>query len=115
MKARRSVLPTLTEVIEVDDARADVEPATLAPESMPMEPPLPHAAAAGGDLKTQVLDALRPRIDALLRERLREVIAADLSRLAEDTVRRVRGDLASAIRTLASEAVDEALARRRKS
>lgn len=116
MSTQRGVLPRLTEVIEVDAGglSADSRPAALAPESMPMEllPVLP--VDTGADLKARMLEALLPRIDALLEERLREVLTTRLSRLAEDTAHRVRGELAGAVQTLVAQAVEDVLARRNK-
>lgn len=116
MSAQRGVLPTLTEVITLDDDVLDAPQHAneLPADSMPMET---HAALGNrphDELIEQVLQLLRPRIDALLKERLREVLATQLSQLAEDTVYRVRGDVADAVHAMATAAVKEALARERK-
>ncbi len=115
MTPQRGAPPTLTEVIELDaDALPVAEgPASLPPESMPMESPA-AAIDTGAALTTQVLEALRPRIDALLEARVREVLAPQLSRLADDALQCVRRELASAVRALVAQAVDEVLARRSK-
>ncbi len=116
MTADRGALPTLTEVIDVEGELppAGAAPVPLPPESLPIELPSSAAVDPGDELTAQVWDALRPRIDALLKDRLREVLATELSLLAEDTVHRVRGELASAVQGLVAQAVEDVLARRRK-
>ena len=116
MSRQRSVVPTLTEVITIETDRIDASPSPseCPAESQPMEVQPEVAGAAGDALVAQVLQLLRPRIDALLKERLREVLATQLSQLAEDTVYRVRGDVADAVHALAADAVKDVLARQRK-
>lgn len=113
MSGQRRVLPTLTEVITIDSDAAEAlsEPVALLTEAMPMEPTPALAGLSTDDLVAQVMQTLRPRIDALLRERLREVLATQLSQLAEDTVLRVRGELVEALPILAAEAVKDVLGR----
>lgn len=116
MTTQRGALPTLTEVIDiaVDALPPATAPKPLPPEALPLEsnPAMPQDTAAA--LSTQVFEALRPRIDALLEARLREVLAPQLARLADDTVQYLRVELASALQVLVGQAVDEVLARRRK-
>lgn len=116
MTAHRGALPTLTEVIDVTaDARMPViGAAALPPESLPLEgnAPLPVDGRAG--LTTQVLEALRPRLDVLLDARLQAALAPQLSRLADELVQSLRAELASTLQTLVTQAVDEVLARQRK-
>lgn len=117
MTAHRGTLPTLTEVIaiEADVPMQATGPASLPPESLPLEAqPMLQAADLGAALTTQVLEALRPRIDALLQARLQAAMAPQLARLADDLVHELRGELASALQALVAQAVDEVLARRRK-
>lgn len=116
MSGQRGVLPTLTEVItlESDATEASQGPSVLPDESLPMELQPEVAGGVADELIAQVLMTLRPRIDALLKERLREVLATQLSQLAEETVYRVRGDVADAVHALAADAVREVLARQRK-
>lgn len=100
MTHKRGVLPTLTEVIE----GAQVQTAA------------PAVAAASDDaaaLTAEILDALQPRIDALLEARLREALAPQLARLADGAVRGVRLEIAASLQTLVAQAVADALARRR--
>ena len=116
MTAQRGALPTLTEVIDIEAAALApaAGSAPLPPESAPLEsqPVVPADKAAA--LTTQVLETLRPRIDALLESRLQAVMAPQLARLANDVAERLRGELASAMQVLVAQAVDEVLARRRK-
>jgi len=121
MTSHRGALPTLTEVIDIE-AEALVLAAGQAPpakESLPLEslalesmPPLrPDPATA---LTTQVLETLRPRIDALLAARLQAAMAPQLERLAEELAQSLRTELAGAMQSLVAQAVDDVLARRRK-
>ena len=118
MTAQRGALPTLTEVIEVKaEPLASAAPAALAPESLPLESAGPHAADAPerpAALTKQVLEALRPRVDALLEARLREAMAPLLARCGDELQKGLRVELAAAMQALVAQAVDEALARRRK-
>lgn len=116
MTVHRGTLPTLTEVIDIDD-EALVSPAgavALPPESLPLESQPASAVDTGVALTTQVLETLRPRIDALLESRLQAAIAPHLSRLADEAVRSLRGELAGVMQTLVAQAVEDVLARRRK-
>jgi hypothetical protein len=115
MTAQRGALPTLTEVIEVSAEPS--APAVLAPESLPLESAPPQAAdshESAAVLTHQVLTSLRPRIDALLEARLREAMVPLLARCADELQKGLRVELAAAMQALAAQAVDEALARRRK-
>ena len=116
MTARRGSLPTLTEVIDIEaDALAPAPGhAVLPPESLPMEAQplvLPDPAMA---LTTQVLDTLRPRIDALLASRLQAAIAPHLERLSDELVQTLRAELSAVMQKLVSQAVNDVLARRHK-
>lgn len=115
MSAHRGSLPTLTEVIEIDSAAQvpAVNRAPLQPESLPLEPSPPGRDDAASALTTQVLESLRPRIDALLQTRLQAALTPQLARLADELAAQLRIELASAVQALAAQAVDEALARRR--
>jgi len=117
MTSQRGALPTLTEVIEINTELLPptAAPAPLPAESVPMEWAAPPHAASSAALAAQVLDILRPRIDAMLEVRLREALALQLSRVAEDVAHKLRGELAGAMQTLVAMAVDEALAQRRNS
>lgn len=111
-----TTLPTLTEVIEilVDPSRVEPGPHALAPESMPIEL-LPLAQVeVHAALTSQVLDTLRPRVNALLEARLRSAFASHAPRLSDEAIQRIRSDLAAAMQVLVAQTIDEVLARRRK-
>jgi hypothetical protein len=116
MTAHRGALPTLTEVIDVEAAALvpAAAPAVLPPESLPLESQPVARADHGAVLSTQVLETLRPRIDALLEAQLQTAMAPHLARLADELERHLRRELASAMQALVAQAVDEVLARRRK-
>lgn len=116
MTAPRGALPTLTEVIEIEaDALASgFGPVVLTTEALALDERTPVPADPAVALTTQVLETLRPRIDALLEARLQAVIAPQLARLSEDLVQTLRGELVVAMRSLVAQAVDDLLARRRK-
>ncbi len=78
-------------------------------ETLP-ETPVDAAAA----ITAEVLELLRPRIDALLEARIREALAPQVLRLAEDSTRHIRDELGGEVRALVAKAVVEALARRRE-
>lgn len=103
MSPQRGVLPTLTEVIEIDPdalpARIGLEP--LPPESMPMEMQM---AAAPAPLQTE------PPIDV----RVRELLAPELASLVERTLDSVRTELGVSVQALVRQAIDVALAERRR-
>ena len=115
MSGQRRVLPTLTEVIVIDpDAPESVpEPVALLTEALPMEPMSALAGLSADDLVAQVMQVLRPRFDALLKERLREVLAPQLAQWAEDPALRLRGEVVQALPRLAAEAVKDVLGRQR--
>jgi hypothetical protein len=116
MNRQRGALPTLTEVIEihVDPQRVEAPPPPFVPESMPIEL-LPVARVdAHAALTSQVLETLRPRIDALLNARLREVLAPHRPRLTDEAVQRMRSELVTTMQVLVAHAIDDVLARRRK-
>jgi hypothetical protein len=115
MSAHRGSLPTLTEVIEIDSAAQvqAVNRAALQAESMPLESSSAVCDDMAAALTAQVLESLRPRIDALLQTRLQAALAPQLARLADELGEQLRSELASALQALAAQAVDEALARRR--
>lgn len=116
MSTHRGALPTLTEVIDIraDSLVPATAPAALAPESLPLDAQEVVQADLGAALTTQVLETLRPRIDALLETRLEAAMAPGLARVADELARQLRVDLAIALRGMVAQAVDDVLARRRK-
>ena len=117
MTSQRGALPTLTEVIEINTELLPpaLAPAQLPAESVPMEWVAPPQAVSSAALVAQVLELLRPRIDAMLEVRLREALAAQLSRVADDVAHNLHGELASAMQALVAKTVDEVLVQRRNS
>lgn len=116
MKTRRGALPTLTEVIDVkaDQRAAQTGPAHLPAESLPLEGAQRAQADADAALRAQLLNTLRPRVEALLDAKLQAALAPQLQRLADELAQRLRTELASELRGLVTQALDEALGRRRK-
>lgn len=116
MKARRGALPTLTEVVDVQrDKRPPLAgPASLPAEALPLEGAERARADADAALRAQLLNTLRPRVDALLEAKLQAALAPQLKRLTEELAQRLRAELAAELRALVTNAVDEALKRRRK-
>lgn len=117
MNAQRGALPTLTEVIDIE-ADALVLATGQAPahaESLPFEAQSQARADPATALTTQVLETLRPRIDALLASRLQVAMAPQFERLSEELARSLRAELALAMQALVAQAVDDVLTRRRKS
>lgn len=116
MKSRRGVLPTLTEVIDVQaDARvAPAGPVSLPPESLPLDGAPEAASGPASALRSQLLAALLPRIDALLQAKLQAAMAPQRARPAAESTHRLRSEMAEELRALVAQAVDEALSRHRK-
>ena len=116
MTSPRGALPTLTEVIDIEAGAlaSDFGPAVRPTEALPLEERTSLAVDPGVALTTQVLETLRPRIDALLEARLQAAIAPHLARLTDEIVHSLRGELALAMRSLVAQAVEDLLARRRK-
>ncbi len=116
MSTHRGALPTLTEVIDIraDSLVPAAAPAALPPESLPLDAQAVVQADLGAALTTQVLETLRPRIDALLETRLAAAMEPGLARMADELTRQLRVDLASALHGMVAQAVDDVLARRRK-
>ena len=101
-------VPTLTEVLDVDDqvlignARFDARPhQQLAP-----------ALSVADELSADVLFELEQRIDSLFESRLREALAPALARAADGLIREARLELSAALRDLVDDAVTRALERR---
>lgn len=116
MNPLRRALPVLTEVIEIEvetDSSAVAETLPLPPESLALED-LEAAVVSDQALVNHVLHVLRPRIDALLDGYLHSALAPQLSRLVEDALLDAQGELARRLPMLVAQAVDEALAQRRK-
>jgi hypothetical protein len=116
MNPLRRALPVLTEVVEIEaeaDSSAAAQPLPLSPESVALED-VEAAIVSDQALVNHVLHVLRPRIDALLDGYLHSALAPQLSRLVEDALLDAQGELARRLPMLMAQAVDEALAQRRK-
>jgi hypothetical protein len=99
-----SVVPTLTEVIE------------LAAEPLPLDAQVPMGpeALAIEDLgAAEVLALLQPRVEALVDLRLRAALGALLPGWADAVAQAVRRDLKTALPELVAQALAESRSRRR--
>jgi len=115
-------MPTLTEVLELDDHSAAGSQADVSHNSEELSPAAAPPAPATGPatdpafdtqgLVDEVLTELQPRIDMLFESRLREALAPALSRAAEVLIREARAELGSALHELVDDAVKRALQRR---
>jgi len=115
-------MPTLTEVLELDDHSAAGPQADVSHNSEEFSPaaapPAPATSPTTGPafdtqgLVDEVLTELQPRIDMLFESRLREALAPALSRAAEVLIREARAELGSALHELVDDAVKRALQRR---
>ena len=103
-------VPTLTEVLDVDDhgllskARFD---ALLHQQVTPV-------IAAADDLSAEVLFELEQRIDSLFEPRLREALAPALARASNGLIRVARLELLAALRDLMEDTVTRARALARR-
>lgn len=113
-------VPTLTEVIEVDELAAVVE---LAPQLQPV--PTSHAPAAPqpipldslpvleSQLAQRVLNDVQRQIDSMLEFRLREAMAPVLARHSEAIVRELKDELARTMRDVVARSVAQEVAKLR--
>lgn len=95
MNGPRSVLPTLTEVVQVDDAA---------------QPPggVAHSPTCDDEaLQRRVVEALQRRFEPLLEVRIREALAPALARATEVLLEEARGELSLALRQLVAQAAAE--------
>lgn len=113
-------VPTLTEVIEVDELAAVVE---LAPQLQPV--PTSHAPVAPqpipldslpvleSQLAQRVLNDVQRQIDSMLEFRLREAMAPVLARHSEAIVRELKDELARTMRDVVARSVAQEVAKLR--
>lgn len=118
MTNARGTLPTLTEVVEVDD---HVAPGFEATEVAPLGSDADFhetvsesssstgigAENAASTLIDHVLAAALPRIDGLLEARLREVVAPTLARQVEMALKAARADLSVELREMVRQVLKE--------
>lgn len=127
-------LPTLTEVVRIDEVAAPVPPRSVTPVgALPVVPPAasepvveataPEAVDAAWpepgspqaeQLVDEVLDAVQRRIDLLFEYRVREALVPALGRVAELLVQESRDTLADMLREVVGKAVAQELAARRR-
>jgi len=116
------LVPTLTEVVDVtaDNAQEELStmpmltrdaPATPAKPAPPVRPQVQAPASAPGasderdELTRQVLARLMPRVDAVLEDRLLQVLTPALLELGEAWAAQARAELAATLHALVAEAV----------
>lgn len=91
-------VPTLTEVVQLP---ADGPPAggsgPATPDSPPSEPSL---------LRERVFADVQQRLDLVLEQRIRELLAPTLARMADDCILQARAELDVTIRDLVAQAID---------
>lgn len=116
MSLQRGVLPTLTEVIEIDaaDLPQRLAVAPLPPESIALENlsdlRLPLAAAPALPRPT----AHEAALPAALEERVLALLAPRLARLVDTTLQSVRTELALEVQVLVRQSIEEARVEQRK-
>jgi len=125
-------VPTLTEVIEVDELTAVVD---LASQPQPVPVPTSPAAASPappshapvapqpipldslpvleGQLAQRVLNDVQRQIDSMLEFRLREAMAPVLARHSEAIVRELKDELARTMRDVVARSVAQEVAKLR--
>jgi hypothetical protein len=91
-------LPTLTEVVEMPAASPDAPQETT---------PTDEAA-----LVQRVLAAVQQRVDLVLEQRIREVLAPAWARLADEIIEQARAELPGTLREVVAQAVEQVLAER---
>lgn len=123
MNTARGALPTLTEVIEVEDTNRvapGFETTEVAPFGLDVGVGTTEAPPGKGDtdgtleaLVDHVLAAIGPRIDALLEARLREIVAPTVLRQVNTAMNAVRAELSAELRAATQQALDADRAGRR--
>jgi hypothetical protein len=114
-------LPTLTEIVEWNNASASGEPDAGPGPALPAEADLAGEAAMRSmalrmpeqQLIQNVLVEVQRQIELMLEYRMREVLAPMLSRATDSLIREARAELASTLRDVVARAVAQELARHR--
>lgn len=119
-------LPTLTEVVEWPDRGRPADSGrhlTLEPDPDAADPAAPEPVArtetsadrsgspSAEELTERVLAEVQHQIDRVLEQRLHEVLAPLLNRVADDLVREAGNELASTLREVVAGVVAQTLAR----
>lgn len=124
------LVPTLTEVVELGgDSAAESSTLQMTPpdslEAPPSEqpeppvaaaPPEPAAAPASSDadrLTERVLADVQQRVEAVLEDRLLQVLTPALLKLGEAWAAEARSELAATLRAIVADAVAEEMSRHR--
>lgn len=100
-------VPTLTEVIEVDELAPTATPA--APQPIPLD----SLPVLEGQLAQRVLNDVQRQIDSMLEFRLREALAPVLARHSEAIVRELKDELARTMRDVVARSVAQEVAKLR--
>ena len=115
MSLQRGVLPTLTEVIEIDaaDLPRRIAVAPLPPESIALEDlhdvlVLRESAASASSMALAAAALASP-----VEERVQDLLAPHLTRLVDDTLQNLRTELALQVQVLVRQAIEEVLAEHR--
>ena len=101
-----ALVPTLTEVIEVDDIAK--QPAAAQATSQDNQP-VPES-----QLAQRVLNDVQRQIDSMLEFRLREAMAPVLARHSEAIVRELKDELARTMRDVVARSVAQEVAKLRQ-
>lgn len=119
-------VPTLTEVIEVDEFAdlGQLGPQSVPSQTVPQPVPAPAPAAPQpipldslpvleGQLAQRVLTDVQRQIDSMLEFRLREALAPVLARHSEAIVRELKDELARTMRDVVARSVAQEVAKLR--
>ena len=97
-------VPTLTDVLHSTDGAGASAPTDA----------FGQGTSDDSGLAAELLASIQDRIDTLFEARLREAVAPALARAVDGLLRELGPELASALRETAERAVDQELARRRR-
>jgi len=118
MSLQRGVLPTLTEVIEIDaaDLPQRLAVAALPPESVAIEDLLDlHLSSDAAAVPASgVARRADPALPLIFEERVQALLAPRVARLVDTTLQSVRTELALEVQVLVRQAIEEALAEQRR-
>lgn len=104
-------VPTLTEVVQVEDAPAPAPALTAVPA--PEATVVDAAPINETEIVQRVLHDVQRQIDLMLEYRLRESLGPMLARLSDMVIREARNELASTLRDVVARAVSQELSRNR--
>lgn len=104
-------VPTLTEVIEVNELAPTPTPTPTPAAPQPI--PLDSLPVLEGQLAQRVLNDVQRQIDSMLEFRLREAMAPVLARHSEAIVRELKDELARTMRDVVARSVAQEVAKLR--